>query len=125
MWADAIGLLEQAERRHRQFFGLAEHASAQPRWEPPADVVESPTEVCVTVALPGIEPAQIEIELEPRGLAIRAERQSPSFSRGTVIRRLEIPYGHFVRRINLPPGSYELTDHSAQHGCLSIRLRKL
>ena len=125
MWAEAIGLLEQAERRQRQFFSLAGPSGAQTRWEPPADVIETATEVQVTVALPGIEPGQIELQLDERGISVGARRGPPAFGGATVIRRLEIPYGLFARRIGLPPGRYELMEQAAEHGCLFIRLRKL
>jgi HSP20 family molecular chaperone IbpA len=124
MWAEAIDLLEQADRMQRQFFALTGSAGAQVRWEPPVDVVEGPTEVVVTVALPGVEPGRIEVRLDNAQLAISALRPPPGCAPTTVIRRIEIPYGRFERSIALPPGRYELLEQSSLNGCLHLRLRK-
>ena len=48
----------------------------------------------------------------------------PLSDRTTVIRRLEIPYGRFERRLTLPAGHYELIEQACQHGCLMLRLRR-
>jgi HSP20 family molecular chaperone IbpA len=124
MWAEAIDLLEQADRMHRQFFALTGSSGAQVRWEPPVDVVEGPDELLVTVALPGVAPERIELHLEDGRLAISAVRPPPQCARNAIIRRLEIPYGRFERLIALPPGRYELLEQLSQNGCLQLRLRK-
>jgi HSP20 family molecular chaperone IbpA len=124
MWAEALDLLEQADRMHRQFFALTGPAGAQVRWEPPIDVVEGTNEVTVTIALPGVEPGRIELQLDNGTLAVSAVRLPPACARTTVIRRIEIPYGRFERRIALPPGRYELLEQKSLNGCLHLRLRK-
>ena len=52
MWTQACELLDQAERRHRQFFRLAVSERTQAVWEPPVDVFEDEREIVVVVALP-------------------------------------------------------------------------
>jgi hypothetical protein len=42
-----------------------------------------------------------------------------------VIRRLELPYGRFERRVALPGGRYELEGRQLVNGCLQLALRKL
>jgi len=62
MWADACDLLARAERLHRQFFTpLSVEGAAG--WSPPIDLYETDTELVVLVALPGVDPADIEIAL--------------------------------------------------------------
>ncbi len=124
MWAEALGLLERADRMNRQFCGLAAPSDAHARWEPPVDVLESPPEVLVTIALPGVAPERIELHLDNVAIAVTAERVSPVRERTTVIRRLEIPYGRFARRIALPDGRYELLEQACVNGCLQLRLRR-
>ena len=124
MWADALELLEQADRMHRQFFALTGSSGAQVRWEPPVDLVEGSTDVVVTVALPGVPAERIELHLDNDLLVIGAVRPPPACSHNAIIRRLEIPYGRFERRIALPAGRYELVEQVAQNGCLHLRLRK-
>ncbi len=124
MWAEALDLLEQADRMRRRFFALTGSTGAQVRWEPPVDVIEGPAEVVVTVALPGVAPERIELQLDNERLTITAVRPAPAGASTTVIRRIEIPYGRFERRLALPAGEYELVEQSCLHGCLQLRLRK-
>jgi HSP20 family protein len=124
MWAEACELLDQAERLHRQFFRLSGHAESQPRWEPPVDVLESGSDVRVAIALPGVDPDRIVVQIDAAGLLVAAERTAPVDARTTAIRRLEIPYGRFERRVPLPTGRYELKDKTWANGCLELRLAK-
>jgi HSP20 family molecular chaperone IbpA len=127
MWAQACGLLEQAEHMHRQFFQLSTAGTSRVIWEPPVDIFEDHEEIVVVVALPGVARDSIEIISDAGTLVIRAQSNAAFAAiRGarSVIKRLEIPYGTFERRIALPdvrlqPGTRELRD-----GCLILRLRK-
>jgi HSP20 family protein len=101
MWGEALSLLEQADRLHRQFFRVAGADSAH-SWEPPADIVESEDLLQVHVALPGVSPGSITIILEPGGVVVSALRAFPCRESGAHIHRIEIPYGRFERRIALP-----------------------
>jgi HSP20 family protein len=40
------------------------------------------------------------------------------------ILRMEIPYGNFERRIELPPVPFEISARHLADGCLMLRLRK-
>jgi HSP20 family protein len=63
-----------------------------------------PPELTVIVELPGIEPDTIQIVVDERTLLVAGERQRPSFpGPGRVeVQQMEIDYGPFQRRINLP-----------------------
>ncbi|MGA2366098.1 MAG: Hsp20/alpha crystallin family protein, partial [Steroidobacteraceae bacterium] len=65
MWSRACALLEEAERRHRRFFDLRSVAERPPAWEPPVDIYVLERELQVVVALPGVSPDAIEVELTP------------------------------------------------------------
>ena len=135
MWAEACELLSQADRLHRQFFRPAERSSALPQWEPPVDMVEFADGVLVTVALPGVrgEDVRISLSAETGSVLVSAQRLGPANlssdgssggpgpSSRTVIRRLEIPYGRFERRISLPVGRYRLHQQELANGCLELR----
>ena len=124
MWAQACDLLAQAERMHRQFFRLGTSHRPQVRWEPPVDVFEDAREVVIVAAMPGVAPAGVEVVVQPGVLLVRGERRLPATARHA-IRQLEIPYGHFERRIALPAAVLELVSNELIDGCLTLRLRKV
>lgn len=124
MWAEALELLQDAERLQRQFFRVGAPSGA-PCWEPPVDLYESGNELWLLVALPGVTPQQVEVVLAPGLIVVRGERSLPTSSRLAAIHRLEIPYGSFERRVALPPGQFELIDRHLEHGCLVLELHRL
>jgi HSP20 family molecular chaperone IbpA len=125
MWGEAVDFLARADRLHRQLFHLASASAPRPSWEPPADVLETDREVVVIAALPGVSEADLSLALDGSCLVIGGRRTLPKELRTAVIHRLELPQGHFERRVPLPPGRYDRIAHSAQDGCLVVRLRKL
>ena len=125
MWAEACELLEQAERMHRQFFRLSASERARPVWEPPVDVFEDNTEIVIVVALPGVSSERIEVSIESGTLVIRAESRVRFGGAHCEIRRMEIPYGRFERRIALPAVALEASTRQWADGCLTLSLRKV
>ncbi|MGE0225969.1 MAG: Hsp20/alpha crystallin family protein [Acetobacteraceae bacterium] len=125
MWAEAWERLARAERMHRQFFEPQYAADARlPVWQPPVDVVQTEHEVLIVVALPGVDPAQVEAAIEDGTLHVAGQRVLPPELLTAVIHRLELPHGRFERRIPLPPGRYDAVRHIAANGCLLVRLAK-
>jgi len=124
MWAQACELIEEAERMHRQFFRLAASGRSRATWEPPVDVFEDEHEVIVLVALPGVPAHRIEVTTESGELVLRAERSLPFAGSRRAVRRLEIPYGYFERRIRLPDARLDAGTPEMRDGCLILRLRK-
>lgn len=124
MWAETVDMLDQAERLQRQFFRLAATEKSQPRWEPPVDVYAGTEQVLIEVALPGVPVERMEIGFAPGELVIRGERQMPRPPSGTKLQRLEIPYGHFERRLKLGQGNWELIDRRLADGCLQLLLAR-
>jgi HSP20 family molecular chaperone IbpA len=124
MWAQACELIEQAERMHRQFFRLTPSERTEAVWEPPVDVFEDEREVVIIVALPGVTEERIEVTTESGELVVRAESRLPFAGSRRAVRRLEIPYGYFERRIRLPETLLEDGTRELAEGCLILRLRK-
>jgi HSP20 family molecular chaperone IbpA len=118
-----VHLLEEADRLQRQCFQLAGQAG-QPRWEPPVDIYEGDGELLIEVALPGVPPERLHVELSGEQLVVQAERRLPHRRHGATIRRLEIPYGIFERRLALPSGSWAMTVQDLAHGCLRLLLTR-
>jgi HSP20 family protein len=124
MWADACALLDEAERKHRQFFELLAVPSTPPVWEPPADIFADGSEVLVIVALPGARADEVAVQLSPSGLQVETHVAPPSLAAPMSVVRLEIPSGRMRRRIDLPPGRYALIERRLDRGCLYLRLTR-
>jgi HSP20 family protein len=119
MWADALAAMERADRLRRQFF----HHS-KPHWEAPIDVFETTDALTILVAMPGVELDSITVTLNAGTLTIRGERPLPAELQEAHILRMEIPYGNFERRIDLPPVPFQVSGHHLANGCLMLRLKK-
>jgi HSP20 family protein len=124
MLSEAIDRLARAERLGQRFFSLQVRAgSREPSWEPPIDVLETDHEFLILVALPGVDPDQVEAVIDHSTLVVRGHRVLPVELRNARIHRLELPQGHFERRIALPTGRYAVS-RFAVHGCVGLRLSK-
>jgi HSP20 family protein len=125
MWAHACDLLAQAERMHQQFFRMASSAPVQAAWEPPIDILEDEREVVILIAMPGVPAERVQVVFEADLLVIRGERALPFARARQAMRRLEIPYGVFERRIPLSGVRLESGTQQVVDGCVVLRLTKL
>jgi HSP20 family molecular chaperone IbpA len=122
MWIQACEVLDHAERLQRQFLRYTGPGVDAAVWEPPVDVHETSDGLSLLFALPGVVPEQIEITLEPNAVTVSARRPMTLSSRGdSIIRRLEIPHGHFVRRIPLAT-RMKVAETRYVNGLLEVRL---
>lgn len=124
MWSEACDMLVRAERLHRQFFEPRLGAARVPVWEPPVDVLETPREVLIFVALPGVNSDRVETVIDGGTLVLSGTRQLPKELLTAAIHRLELPQGQFRRRIALPAGRYSAVRRSSVDGCLVVTLQK-
>ena len=93
-------------------------------WEPQVDVFETASGFHVVVALPGIRGEQVSLLIDENGLVLRTQRE-PAPPLGMVrVRRMEIPYGPFERRITLPRGRYVVREQRMVDGCLELLLAR-
>jgi len=122
MWAEACALLDDAERKHSQFFDLLSAPASSPVWEPPVDIFADDSEVRVVVALPGARAEDVTVQITPTGLAVETHVRPGAVGMNVV--RMEIPYGRMLRRLDLPPGRYALIERRLDHGCLYLRLTR-
>jgi HSP20 family molecular chaperone IbpA len=124
MLAEAVDSVARAERLRQQFFSLRPSAgSPETSWEPPIDVLETEREILILVALPGVDPNQVEAAIDSGTLIISGRRVLPVELRNARIHRLELPQGRFERRIVLPTGRYAVS-RFAVNGCIVLRLSK-
>jgi HSP20 family protein len=124
MWSQACEMLARAERLNRELFRPLNAVARLPAWEPPLDVLETEHEVLVLIALPGVNPQQVEAALDGNDLVVAGARVLPIELRTAIIHRLELPQGRFERRVRLPAGRYSAVRQSISNGCLVLALQK-
>lgn len=123
-WSAALELIERADKLQRQCFQLGEHHRGLPTWEPPVDVFETERQFILLAALPGVGAEHLFITLEGPVVSVRGRRTLPDISASAQIHRVEIPYGSFERRIELPCAQLRLGTRSLRDGCLLLTLDK-
>lgn len=123
MWSEALHMLAQADRLHRQMFRPQPSAQGA-NWEPPVDMLETDDAVLILAALPGVDVHEVQAVIESGVLVIAGVRVLPEELRTATIHRLELPQGRFERRIELPAGHYESVRRTEVNGCLVISLTK-
>ena len=124
MWSEALQMLARAERLHREVFSPPHASGRGINWEPPTDVLETQDAVLILVALPGVDPAKVDLVIRNGVLTIAGERILPQELRTAIIHRIELPQGRFERQIRLPAGTYEQPVSGVADGCLIVKLPK-
>ena len=124
MWDRARAQMDQHRRLKRKYADLGETRSGKPAFEPSVDIFETEGEFWILVALPGVSPEALTVNLEDGLLSVSGRRPMPEVFRKTTVHRLEIPYGTFERRLPLPPGDYRLGQVQMPHGCAVIQVSK-
>ena len=71
-------------------------------WSPRMDVYEQNGNLMVKAELPGVQKADVSIELEGGDLIVRGERKAESEVKEEDYYRMERSYGSFYRRLPLP-----------------------
>jgi HSP20 family protein len=123
MWNEALALIARAEQLHRRFFepGIRMQVAS---WEPPVDMFETDEYLWIHVALPGVEQGDLNVSIDANVLRVTGQRRLPSAVRTATIHRLEIPYGRFERRLELPSTRFAIGRSELVNGCLAVRLAK-
>ena len=90
----------------RQFFDLESGdeilGSAERRWYPLMDLVEKPDRLLARLELPGVDPKNVQINLQGDTLVVQGERREENEeSKGKYLKREHI-YGSFQRTVRLP-----------------------
>ncbi|WP_439409070.1 Hsp20/alpha crystallin family protein [Bradyrhizobium sp. DASA03076] len=124
MWTRACELIDRAERLHRQFFRPTAESIGDAIWEPPVDIVETESDILVTVALPGVDENAVEVSVGADSVLVVGLRRPSAIPRGSLVHRLEIPYGRFERQISFTGRRLQLSESELAFGCLSLRFNK-
>lgn len=73
-------------------------------WMPPAEIFVEQNKVHACVALPGVKPEDVNVEIHQNQLVIRGERKQEREVKEEQYLQREMSYGRFERRLPLPEG---------------------
>lgn len=93
-------------------------------WDPPCNIYEDSDGFTVQMALPGIEPSQIDVQVENNVLRVKGERKNETSEQTRWYTR-SIPQGVFLCSFKLPAHvDHEKSIASYKHGVLTITFPK-
>lgn len=109
----------------RPTYGDNETNLATSDWVPAVDIKEEPDRFVIHADVPGVDPKDIEVNMENGVLSIKGERESESKEERKGYKRIERVRGSFFRRFSLP----DTADASAisaksKNGVLEITIPK-
>jgi len=118
----------ELDRAFKQFGGAASNQRNNreaAKWFPQVDVVENDDSFVLTVEVPGIDKADLNIEFEKGILRISGERKRQNIDENAAYLRNERVYGKFSREfnVNMPIESEKITA-AYKNGILTLTLPK-
>lgn len=126
-WPRQAARQEQINHLFERFFdnGAANSNTESSRWVPRVDVREEADRFVILADLPGIEPEQIEIQMDKGVLSIKGQRSSDAASETERYFRVERRQGSFHRDFALPDSAdAEGIVASGRNGVLEISIPK-
>jgi len=92
----------EMDRMFEDFFGNARPASGSVLLRPSVDIAESKKAYRISVEVPGIDPDQIELQVDGDTLVLSGEKRQESSDEEEGFHRMERSYGQFRRVLTLP-----------------------
>jgi HSP20 family protein len=117
----------QAKQALDRFFNGNESTTDETAraWTPRVDVREEASRFVILADLPGIDPADIEIQMENNVLTLKGERKAEAHGEDARATRTERGHGRFDRRFVLPEAAdAEGISAAGRHGVLEITIPK-
>ena len=100
-----LALHDEIKQVFDRFFGQEDtdaSAVVTAQWVPRVDIKEEANRFVIYADLPGIDPQDIEVQMDKGILSIKGERKSESTTETERYSRVERRYGRFHRRLALP-----------------------
>jgi HSP20 family protein len=111
------------EEMFDRVFGAPVRPNGTPATALPLDIEERDGKLVVRASVPGIDPKDLDIQVENNVLSIRGEVRHESETNDAKIYRREISTGAFARSIRLPEGlDLNAIDAEFRHGLVTITL---
>ena len=119
--AELNGLHREMDRVFGRYFDGPEDPPARPAWTPATEITSDKEGWTLRMALPGVEPKEVDIDLHGNSLTISGERTSATRDGGH--RVSELGYGRFERVFALPSNvDAEKVAASYANGMLELTL---
>ena len=126
--APHTALQDEITQVFNRFFGNEDadaSAVVTAQWVPRVDIKEEAERFVIYADLPGIDPQDIEVQMDKGILSIKGERRSESTAETERFSRVERRYGSFHRRFALPDSAdAEGISASGRHGVLEVVIPK-
>lgn len=123
-----VALQDEIKQVFDRFFGQEDtdaSAVVTAQWVPRVDIKEEASRFVIYADLPGIDPQDIEVQMDKGILSIKGERKSESTSETERFSRVERRYGSFHRRFALPDSADpDGVAASGRNGVLEIVIPK-
>lgn len=92
----------------------------------PVDVSEVDGKLTVRAAVPGIDPAHLNISIESNVLTISGEHTQPTESPDAKVFRRELAYGNFTRSLRLPQNlDLNAVDAEFKNGIVTVTIPRI
>lgn len=123
-----VALHDEIKQVFERFFGEQDtdgSAVVTAQWVPRVDIKEEAGRFVIYADLPGIDPQDIEVQMDKGILSIKGERKSESTAETERFSRVERRYGSFHRRFALPDSADpEGVTADGRNGVLEIVIPK-
>jgi len=101
------------------------HGTETKAWTPAVDISEDEHRYLIRADLPGVDPKEIDVNLEGDELTLRGERREEKEDKGKNWQRTERFHGEFYRRFRLPESADpEHIEAHSDKGVLEIVIPK-
>jgi HSP20 family protein len=119
-WTELAGVHRDLDSLFNRMFGEMPRPQHADGFTPAADVRRDGEKWNVAMALPGIAPEDVHIDIVGRTLRVRGERRTPDATQSFIN---EIPYGQFEREFTLPEEiDAKHVQATYRHGMLELAL---
>ncbi len=123
-----LALQNEIKQVFDRFFGQEDtdaSAVVTAQWVPRVDIKEEAERFVIYADLPGIDPQDIEVQMDKGILSIKGQRQGESTAGTERFSRVERRYGSFHRRFALPDSAdADGISASGRNGVLEIAIPK-
>lgn len=124
---DPVGETDSLQADFSRFFEgfLGRPVAGTRRWAPAMDLSETEDALVLRADLPGLDPADVSIEIKDNVLTVSGERKAEHEDKREGYHRIERAYGSFSRSLTLPRGIDPASVHAGfEKGVLEVRIPK-